>query len=518
MTKLFRETLQALRSDTHGAAAPLIGLMALVLVGAMGMSVDTARGYLIKSKLSSAIDAAALAGGRDIESAGIEDKIRRYFDANFPEGYLGAEITSFDVTFGDRRETVTIQAEVELPTAFMGVFGRETMQVGVSNRARRHARGLELALVMDNTGSMSWSEMKAMKNATQELVGILYGDDDAAPRLWISLVPYTATVNIGTDHASWVTGISGKDWWTTDWKGCVEARPAPYDETDDTPVTSAFDPFYFTSTRPRFLAVREASIAAGSDGRVGDNDWGPESWNSSSSNGNGMGKSNGNKLPDELAGDWSIDPAQASGNSGVGPNLGCGPAITPLTASRTRVENSIDEMDSWSRGGTMANLGLVWGWRTLSPKWRGLWSGSDPKLPLDYGTRYMDKAVVILTDGENQWYDWPDGLPGRPDAGSYPDADYNAYGRLSEGRIGTTDNGTANVELDRRMTATCEAIKAAEIEVYAVTFKVTDPNVKNLFQSCASSPENYWNSPANSDLSAAFREIGSKLSNLRLER
>jgi hypothetical protein len=500
-----RETVVRLLADRRASAAPLVGLMAFVLLGATGLAVDTARGYLIKSKLSSAIDAAALAGGRDIEGDGVEARIRRYFDANFPEGYLGAELERFDIEFGPERETVTIAARVDLPTTFMRIFGRDSMQVGASNRARRHARGLELALVMDNTGSMSWSEMSAMKEATRELVGVLYGEDDTAPNLWIALVPYTATVNVGTEHASWVDGIGDRDWWTADWKGCVEARPSPYDEGDATPAIEAFEPHYYASTRPFYLAERQDDLDDGGDGRVGGNDWGPESWNPS---GAGAG----------LAGDWRIDARRSAGNAAVGPNLGCGPAVTPLSANRSRVEAAIDEMNSWSRGGTMANLGLVWGWRAISPKWRGLWSGTDPKLPLDYETRYMDKAIVILTDGENQWYDWPGGLPGRPERGAYPDADYNAYGRLADGRLGTTDNGVANVELDRRMTAACDAIKAAGIEIYAVTFKVTDPDVKSLFRGCASAPANYWNSPSNSDLSAAFREIGSKLSNLRLEK
>jgi len=78
MPSAFKHTLAGLPGDRRGSAAPLIAVMALVLVGAMGLAVDTARGYLIKSKLSSAIDAAALAGGRDIEAPGVEAKIRRY--------------------------------------------------------------------------------------------------------------------------------------------------------------------------------------------------------------------------------------------------------------------------------------------------------------------------------------------------------------------------------------------------------------------------------------------------------
>ena len=89
-------------------------------------------------------------------------------------------------------------------------------------------------------------------------------------------------------------------------------------------------------------------------------------------------------------------------------------------------------MKPWRRGGTTGNLGLVWGWRTLSPKWRGLWGDAD--LPLDYGTDFMDKVVVIMTDGNNTFYACPTPSTRRatysPAIRTTP-SDYTAYGRLN---------------------------------------------------------------------------------------
>ena len=500
------------RRNRRGAVAIMVAGATVVLLGAMGVGIDTARGYLVRSKLSTAIDAAALAGGRDIMDEEISEEIRMYFDANFPEGYLGADVTKFEVSMSEDRETVDIIAEADIPTTLTAVLGHDSMTVRASNRARRHSRGMELALVMDNTGSMSASEMQAMKDASKALLDLLYGEREAVSNLWISLVPYTATVNVGPGHEHWLTSLDADAYWTAGWKGCVEARPDPHDRGDDPPSVEAFDPFYYASTRWSFTEDRKNH-----NDRIGDNDWGPAKkpgWGYGDKN----HKQTGPKGDHDKGGNWKIKEGPEYGNKAVGPNLGCGPAITPLQSSRSAVEDAIDDMASWSRGGTMANLGLVWGWRTLSPRWRGLWDGiADASLPLDYTTRYMDKAIVILTDGENQWYDWPDGLPGRPKNWKYPDADYTAYGRLSENRLGTTDNGIANQILDDRMISTCERLKDAGILVYTVTFKVSSPDLKNLYRACATG-ENYWNSPSNSDLAEVFREIGSKLSNLRLER
>ena len=72
------------------------------------------------------------------------------------------------------------------------------------------------------------------------------------------------------------------------------------------------------------------------------------------------------------------------------------------------MQGSIDELESWSRGGTSSNFGMVWGWRTLSPRWQGLWGGATPAdMPFDRDEPLMDKAVVLMTDGTNQFYDWP---------------------------------------------------------------------------------------------------------------
>ena len=42
--------------------------------------------------------------------------------------------------------------------------------------------------------------------------------------------------------------------------------------------------------------------------------------------------------------------------------------------------DALGELLPWHRGGTMANLGLAWGWRTVSPKWRGTRTSSGASL------------------------------------------------------------------------------------------------------------------------------------------
>ena len=46
----------------------------------------------------------------------------------------------------------------------------------------------------------------------------------------------------------------------------------------------------------------------------------------------------------------------------------------------------------------------------------------------------------------------------------------------------------------------------------------TNNTTKDLYRSCASQPSYYFNSPTATELSGIFRQIGSQLSNLRIER
>jgi hypothetical protein len=175
------------------------------------------------------------------------------------------------------------------------------------------------------------------------------------------------------------------------------------------------------------------------------------------------------------------------------------------------VHAAIDEMQPWHRGGTMANLGLAWGWRILSPTWQGMWGGATPsELPLDYDTPLMDKVAIMLTDGVNQWYDWPTGLPNNRDA------DYTAYERVSEGRLGTTNGGAATTEINNRMLTVCNAMKSQGIIIFAITFRLSNTATQNLYRSCATSPAHYFDSPSNDDRQDVFHEIGNELTNLRL--
>ena len=381
----------------------------------------------------------------------------------------------------------------------------------------------------------SGGKIDAMKDAAAELIDILYGSRDEVENFYVGLVPYAATVNIGSGRTGWLTGYNAADFAPTTWKGCVEARDYPNDSNDALPEVEAWTPFRWATTlnqyanpyyNPSAGPFSASNPATWGPYIPGDNEWNPAGPQS------------------------ALREANSDQNRGTGPNLGCPPAITSLVTSKATVQAAIEEMEPWHRGGTMANLGLAWGWRVLSPAWRDMWGGDTPaELPLDYNTQNMHKVIILLTDGNNEWYDWPGpkgasgdasgncgesntqvplgGLPGDNNAknsgstcqslrSTYPGADYTAYGRLNEGRLGTTSKSGATAVVNDRMLELCAAMKAQDIILYTITFQVSNTTTQNLYRSCATDDDHYFNSPTNSQLEEAFEQIADELSNLRI--
>ncbi|MDH3660223.1 MAG: pilus assembly protein [Alphaproteobacteria bacterium] len=521
-----RRFRSGLLRDQRGAVAMIIGLATIPLFAALGLAIDSARGYMLQSKLSYAVDAAGLAGGRAFDTELREDDILMFFEANFPPGYMDAELVGGApvVTFDDEANTITIEAAATIPTRLMNIAGIPEFTVSARAVIQRQLPGMELTLVMDNTGSMrSGGKIDAMKDAATTLIDILYGDRETVDNFWVGLVPYSAMVNIGNSRISWMDGFNPEDFEPTSWKGCVEARSYPNDSNDALPQVEKWQPFLWPTTLEQYSNPHHV-VGAGS---YDEND--PSTWGEFLNGDNDWD-------PDGLQSDLKEDNSDQ--NEGTGPNLGCGPAITPLIASKTDVLAAIDEMLPWHRGGTMANLGLAWGWRVLSPTWQGIWGGDTPSdLPKSYAEENSTKAVVLLTDGENQWYDWPgttwtvdgethySGIPGSnkyPDSydddfnAAWPGADFTAYGRLSEGRLGTTNNSAAKSVINDRMLELCTAMKAEGIVIYTITFQLSDTATQQLYRNCASGNEFYFNSPSNSDLQQVFVQIADELSSLRI--
>lgn len=480
-------SLRRFTRDEQGSALPFLGLGILMLVAATGSAVDMGRVQLVQSRMQSALDATGLAVGSSISTANIATETTKYFYANFPTGYNGSTITSLTATPNGLNSIINLSVTGTVSTTFMRVMGINSVAVSATSQVLRQSKGLELVLIIDNTGSMTSSaggsatKIQAAKTASTTLLDVLYGStNNTVPNLWVGLVPFSQTVNVGTSRTTWVN--AGSHAWGTGtygtWFGCVEARGATNrDVTDDPPSVEPFNKYYYPCNT-------SSNAWYGND-----SDYSYDNCSTGSSR-------FGYKTP--------------LNTSSRGPNLYCPQPLTALVAEKSTVNTAIKAMQAV--GGTELTTGIAWGWRMLSPRWRTLWGGqmNTNNLPLDYNTALMYKVAIIMTDGDN-------------DISSNV---YSAYGYPNTGgQLGTTPCSsssnctTGEGRLNTRTTQLCTAMKNNGIIIYTIALgTAVSTTGQNLLRDCATSPDYYFLSPTTNELQTIFRQIGDSLANLRISQ
>jgi Flp pilus assembly protein TadG len=151
------------------------GLTTLLLFS--GLAVDSGRGYLVKAQLTKAVDGAALAAARNLNSGDPRAEAAKVFKANFPDGYLGtsavtdpytdASFFSSSVDAQSGTNTVRVNASAWLPTTFMQLGGTYSMEIGAMGEATR--RMVDLSLVIDVSSSIGW-RWPAVRDAARTFV------------------------------------------------------------------------------------------------------------------------------------------------------------------------------------------------------------------------------------------------------------------------------------------------------------------------------------------------------------
>jgi len=168
--------------------------MLAFVVACVGLAVDAGTIYMIKARLSSAVDAAALAAGRSVnlqntvgeaQSAAIATA-DQFFAANFPTGYFNTGPNAPTVTPLLTQQTdgngnpsgvlnIQVTASVAAPTYFMNIFNIRNVTVSDTGTASR--RGLVLMLVLDQSSSMNTATTptacQAMVTAAQNFITLL---------------------------------------------------------------------------------------------------------------------------------------------------------------------------------------------------------------------------------------------------------------------------------------------------------------------------------------------------------
>jgi Flp pilus assembly protein TadG len=520
--------LRALRRDERGNVAILLAVSVVPLSLASMGAIDLTRGVAAKVELQDALDTAALAAGRSsaTDNAGLTTVGQRILNQNLS---VTSDLTLVGSSFtlgADNRVVASVQARFTPMVA--GLIGSGPMTVQATTEVVRANNMLEIAMVLDNTGSMSdplgsgGSKIGYLRTAAANFVDTMAkaaGQSSTPNSVKIALVPFSNMVKVGNSYASsgWIDQLAispiNNEIFTTgpgsyqaanrltlfaqlgvSWGGCVENRRAPND-IQDTPPSATAPETLFT---PAF-APDEA------DGVSGANDYVDEPTK------DGRGNSLTWWARQGSVAKYSNRP-KVTLNSSRGPNAGCSmQAIQRLTTDFSGLKSSINAMGA--SGDTNIPIGLAWGWYTLSPK-----------APFSDGVAYLTpkhkKIVVLMTDGQNTMT--PDNTPTN-------NSSYSGEGYVWQGRVIQADgtpltdtassSATRTAAMNDRMKKLCSNMKdpSVDIEIYTIGVGVTNSS-RTLLQACASGADHYFDVTSGSDLNGTFQSIANQIAQLHLAK
>jgi Flp pilus assembly protein TadG len=510
--------MRRFQRDERGVVAIIYALAMMPLLMFAGSVIDYSRAQQTKARLQIAIDGIALKLGKlnlNVDLTAYAGPAQTQVE-QIMTGTTARNITVTITRPGDG--AVRVDGVADTPTTLTNLFGFTKLTTRATSVVSRGVGNLEIALVLDNTGSMTQnSKLSRLKTAATNMVDTLASQTDPSKpnALKFAVVPFSMTVNVGSTYANatWMdTGAkasyhddlfnqSGTNRFTMfnnlgiGWGGCVEMRPAPYDVDGSEPTAGTPDTLYV----PYFAPDESDTDTSGwendylKDYQSG-TPWPTPSWKTRQGN---QGKYKNPVWQSNTRG-YRI------GNSGYlyGPNSGCEIApIQRLTTSTSTVKTAINNMVA--SGDTNIAIGLAWGWNTLSP-------GYPFKDGIAYGTKDYTKIVVLMTDGQQQ----------NLEVGSYNDSLYSGIGYIWQNRIGLGSGSSTpqrTVALDNRLSTLCSNMKAKGILIYTIRVEVTD-GTSDLLQNCATNPSMFYNVSDSSGLTATFTAIGQSISQLSISK
>lgn len=274
----------------RGGIAPAAALIMMpILMLAFG-GVEFHRYTTVRSNVQDAVDAAALAVARSSSSdpAFLQQTGEAVLRAQVPFS-ANLRLTSFTVNVD--RGVIVADALISITPIIASMFMSGDLKIASRSEVLREVRGLEVALVLDNTGSMATNDRigiakTAAKNFIDKMAAATAGTT-TPDSVRIAIVPFANTVNVGaanqTASATWLDqagaspihqevfwrGPTGpkanpqpRESWAAGtpnrftmlsqlgvgWGGCVESRPYPHDVQDTTPSpgtpASLFVPYF----------------------------------------------------------------------------------------------------------------------------------------------------------------------------------------------------------------------------------------------------------------------------------
>ncbi|MBI5264873.1 MAG: TadE/TadG family protein [Bradyrhizobium sp.] len=542
-----RSLLARFASAEHGNIAVIFAIALIPVLTLIGAAIDYSRAVRARTSMQSALDSAALMVAKDLNAgtiteADIESKARLYFQGLYvPKDaiYSTADIRATYTAKDDKgASNIVMNASGYIYTEFMKLTGFQTMEFSTKSTSKWGDTRLRVALALDTTGSMSSDEkMPNLKSAAKTMVDQLSNLNHTTGDVYISLIPFSRDVNIGSGNTTYVNW----DKWESEPANIKTTKPANwqnYGPGSKCPFSSQSHGFRCVTTPVNGSASTSTIPSSGTykgyicpgldnssrnyyNGCYSSVDLGTTTTRTFCTGGScscsfdkgmigGTGSTcscntvNWTKTCTETVRnykhDWVIndhstwngcviDRDQNYDTTKDVPTLGdpakmfyaeqyasCSPALTAMSNSWSALKSSIDGL--YPAGNTNQAIGAAWGWFSLSQT-----------APLsapskENGYSYQD-YLVLVSDGMNTQNRW------------------------------TSDQNT----IDARQKILCDNIKKANVQIFAIQINTStsspDPT-SAVLQYCASSPAYFQMITSAGQTAAAFQNVTTQISRLHV--
>lgn len=465
MSKKF--SIRRFSRDSRGNMAMMTALMMGVVMLGTGAALDYTMMANKSGDLQNVADAAVLAAAR----SGEDDiaKLQKIAEEVVKAHNLGQELK---VTARYDDDHIVVDIASEYTPVMTGMFGDDGRKMSVQAASPLPtATPINLALVLDTTGSMEGANMNALKQAASALLTEM---EDAESETRVSIVPFGQYVNIGykdakTDTRTWIDrgneGVTKTHCW------------------DQNKQVS----------KPTCKKVGKIKQAIWRDGKFRGYKW-KDQWKCTG------GKWEKERVCKKRTPQWHGCMGTRANDSWAkkaefgGVKLPaaldekCGTEVMPLSQNFGEMRKRVQSLTT--SGTTYLPGGLAWGWRTLNKEipYTEASSTKDPNLMT---------AMLFMTDGGNN--------RSRGDSSSNASGTKHEYSR---------DGGSSGLKLTKEL---CQAIKDDGIQVFVVAYQLPGAtSTVSVLSECATDQQSFFEPDNAQELIDTFTDIAKLLNKTRL--
>ncbi|MGR3512565.1 MAG: TadE/TadG family type IV pilus assembly protein [Paracoccaceae bacterium] len=204
------ETAMARFQKNDDGSFTIFGLFIfLLLIMIAGLGIDLMRYEHQRVGVQNTLDTAVVAATRLNQEADTNAEVTALVKDYFVKAGYDPDIVqvapNIEIPAGGDEETlrtVTARVDFAMDTAFMNMLGIDELPGIVGGGAREGQQLIEIAMVLDISGSMGWgTKLDDMQEAAKSFVSMVL-QNNGEDRVMISIVPYNAQVHISEDLAN----------------------------------------------------------------------------------------------------------------------------------------------------------------------------------------------------------------------------------------------------------------------------------------------------------------------------